>query len=50
MRALLFGFLLFALPVHAADCGSADVPCEVENGTYHIILPEGGKAEGVVMH
>jgi len=50
MRALLLGLILFALPVHAADCGSADVPCEVETGTYHIILPEGGEANGVVMH
>ena len=42
MRALIIGLMLFALPAHAADCGAADAPCEVESGTYHILLPEGG--------
>lgn len=50
MRAFIIGLMLFALPAHAADCGAADAPCEVESGTYHILLPEGGAARGVVMH
>ena len=42
MRAFIIGLMLFALPAHAADCGAADAPCEVDSGTYHILLPEGG--------
>jgi len=57
MRAHLFGLYLFglfliALPgsALAADCGGRDAPCEIDGGAYHILLPEGGTAAGVVMH
>jgi len=50
MRALLFALIIFALPAHADACGGRDAPCEIEGGSYHIILPESGAANGTVMH
>ena len=50
MRSLLLCLLLFALPAHANGCGERDAPCEIEGGSYHVILPEGGPTAGTVMH
>ncbi|TAG22235.1 MAG: polyhydroxybutyrate depolymerase [Rhodobacterales bacterium] len=46
MRPLSFGFALsVATALFAstamADCNGAAEPCRIENGTYHIVLPEG---------
>ena len=35
--------------VEAAACGGMEAPCEIEGGTYHIVLPE-GLAKGTIMH
>lgn len=40
MRFLLL-FLLLALPAHAADPCGPDAPCQVAEGSYHVMLPEG---------
>ena len=47
----LLGLLTFAEPSHAQTqtCGGAEIPCEVEAGTYHMALPE-GPPKGIVMH
>ena len=34
----------------AQNCGDASSPCEVENGGYHLALPQSGAPKGIVMH
>ncbi|MEP3279409.1 MAG: hypothetical protein ABJN26_25595 [Stappiaceae bacterium] len=34
----------------AETCGSADVPCTVEGGTYHLAMPEAEVPKGIVIH
>ncbi len=50
MRALAFGLMMLVFPAHAQDCGGAKNPCQVEGGSYHIMIPEGGAVSGTVMH
>ncbi|MEJ8563134.1 polyhydroxybutyrate depolymerase [Yoonia sp. GPGPB17] len=40
------------LPTHglAQDCGSADDPCTVTGGSYHMVLPETETPTGIVIH
>ncbi len=41
---------LLAAPLLAQDCGDRDMPCPVEQGTYHMALPDSGTPKGIVMH
>ena len=34
----------------AQDCGSADVPCSVADGTYHMTSPDTETPNGIVVH
>ena len=34
----------------AQACGSADAPCTVEDGTYHMMMPETDRIQGIVMY
>jgi len=50
MRAVLIALMLLAFPAQAQECGGRDDPCQVTDGSYHIALPEGRAAKGIVMH
>lgn len=50
MRGFLIGLLFLSVPAAAENCGSAEVPCEVDGGSYHVLLPDGRATAGVVMH
>ncbi len=47
--ALLSGTLLPSI-ASAQDCGAADQPCAVTDGTYHIALPTTNTPTGIVVH
>jgi len=34
----------------AQDCGASEMPCEIEAGTYHILLPDTQDLVGTVIH
>ncbi|MBM1815023.1 alpha/beta hydrolase family esterase [Pseudosulfitobacter pseudonitzschiae] len=40
--------LLATAQTAAADCGDAPGPCEIDSGTYHVILPD-GPPKGAIM-
>ncbi|MEL6412145.1 MAG: polyhydroxybutyrate depolymerase [Pseudomonadota bacterium] len=46
----LYAALLIPVVGQAQECGSQDVPCNVEAGTYHIELPETDTIQGIVMY
>lgn len=40
---------LMLTPAIAQDCGSAETPCSVDGGTYHMMMPDAAP-KGIVMH
>ncbi len=42
--------VLMAAPTWAEACGSADLPCQVEGGSYHVLTPDAEDYRGVVVH
>lgn len=46
-RALVaFSAALLAGEANAQSCGDPDTPCEIDNGSYHIAVPEGLESPG----
>lgn len=47
----MFALLSVMAPALAAqDCGDVDTPCETEQGTYHMALPDAITPKGIVIH
>ena len=51
-RHILAALACLVLPTlgHAAECGSAETPCTVEGGSYHMATPDVTTPKGVVMY
>lgn len=53
LRTFLYGVCAFLytlmLPGGANACGSADDPCEIDSGSYHILLPETDSVQGTIV-
>lgn len=47
---ILAAVMLTPLALQAQTCGSADLPCEIEEGSYHMALPDAAAPSGLVMH
>ncbi|AXI47683.1 polyhydroxybutyrate depolymerase [Sulfitobacter sp. SK012] len=52
MKAKIIGIILtmlHATEAGAQDCGAADAPCQIERGTYHVLLPDTDAPRGAVV-
>lgn len=45
----LFAFLTAPVGMQAQDCGGPQVPCELDDGSYYLAIPN-GETVGLVMH
>lgn len=48
-QLMLSAAVLIPAYANATDCGGPEMPCELDDGTYHIALPD-GDVRGTLMH